>query len=405
MTEEQPVDATPEAPAPLNPFDPAVATDPQPHYRRLREECPVGRIDFGIGGGGTVIITDYANVHRALRTPEMFSSSMEAVPIGQDRPLIPLQLDPPEHAKYRRLLDPEFSPACAASLEGETRALVNSLVDGFADAGRCDFHAELATPLPSTIFLRLMGLSAGDTEMFLRWRDNIIRPDVPPGDIEAAERVRDETGQAMYAYFEQAIDARLEQRDDGLFSRLIDAEVEGVRLTREEILDITYLLMLGGLDTVTATLDCAIAYLARHPEHRRALVDDPALVPSAVEELLRWESPVVGVPRVVKKDCTFGGVDLHAGEHVMVIVGSANTDERELDDAGTVDLARTPNRHLAFGGGPHRCLGSHLARMELRVALEEFHRRIPEYEIEPGAEIAFSPGIRQAHHLPLVFGS
>jgi len=383
----------------LNPFDPKVANDPQPFYRRLRDECPVARFDFA--GSEAVYISRYQDVHWALRHPEVFSSSFEAVQIGQDRPLIPLQLDPPEHGKYRRVLDPEFSPKWAQSLADEATALVNELIDGFADRGRCDFHLEFATPLPSTIFLRLMGLPSSDTETFLRWRDNIVRP--ATNDLGEAARIREETGKAMYAYFERAIDDRLEQRDDGLFSRLLDAEVEGVRLTREQVLDITYLLMLGGLDTVTATLDCAIAYLARHPERRRRLVEDPSLVSSTVEELLRWETPVVGVPRVVKEEVTLDGVTLRPGEHVMLILAAADSDERVIDDAGEVDPARSPNRHLAFGGGPHRCLGSHLARMELRVALAELHRRIPDYEIEPGVELSFSPGIRQADHLPLVF--
>jgi cytochrome P450 len=181
--------------------------------------------------------------------------------------------------------------------------------------------------------------------------------------------------------------------------------MEGRELTQEELLGICHLLLLGGLDTVTATLDCAIAYLARNPEKRRLIVDDPALTAGAVEELLRTETPVMVVPRVIKQDATIGDVEIKAGDHATICIGAANGDDREFDDADGVDFSRTPNRHLAFGGGPHRCLGSHLARMELRVALEEFHRRLPNYEIAPGVELNYSPGIRQADRLPLVFGS
>ena len=135
--------------------------------------------------------------------------------------------------------------------------------------------------------------------------------------------------------------------------------------------------MLGGLDTVTATLDCSVAYLAHHAERRRELVENPALTAAAVEELLRWETPVQMVARVVKQDATIGGVEVKKGDRATILIGAADGDEREFEDADVVNFTRQANRHVAFGGGPHRCLGSHLARLELRVALEEFHRRIP----------------------------
>jgi cytochrome P450 len=164
-----------------------------------------------------------------------------------------------------------------------------------------------------------------------------------------------------------------------------------------------HLLLLGGLDTVTATLDCMIAYLARHPDERARLIADPALVDGTVEELLRTETPVTMLPRTVNADTTIGGVDIKAGDGCALLIGAANGDEAEFEAADVVDFERSANRHLAFGGGPHRCLGSHFARLELRVGLEEFHRRIPDYRIEEGAEIHYSPGIRQADHLPLVW--
>jgi cytochrome P450 len=161
--------------------------------------------------------------------------------------------------------------------------------------------------------------------------------------------------------------------------------------------------MLGGLDTVTATLDCMITYLARHPERRRAIVEGPGLIPHAVEELLRHETPVMMVPRKVVQDVEIGGVQCRAGDSATLLLGAADIDPAEFQDAAAVRFDRGRNRHLAFGGGPHRCLGSHLARLELCVALEEFHRRIPEYDIVDGVDINFSPGIRQAEQLPLTF--
>jgi cytochrome P450 len=382
-------------------FSPDAAAEPHPVYRRFLDECPVARLE---DAPELVVLSRYEDVRHAFRHPEIFSSAMEAAAIGQDRPLIPLQIDPPEHAKYRRLLDPQFSPKQIATLDADARALVGELVEAFADRDGCDLHAEFTTPLPSTIFLALMGLPQSDLPEFLRWKDDIVRPDVDPADTEGAERARRAAGKSIYAYFEAAIDARRQRPDDGLFSRLLTSEVEGRELSREEILDISYLLLLGGLDTVTATLDCSFAWLARNPDARRELAADPARAESVVEELLRHQTPVAMVVRVAAQDATIGGVDIRKGDHVSLLIGASNADHSEFDEPHEMRFDREGNRHLAFGGGPHRCLGSHLARLELRVALEEFHRRIPEYSLTPEAELNYSPGIRQLDSLPLVFG-
>jgi cytochrome P450 len=383
-------------------FSPDVAADPQPVYARMRDECPVARSEID-GLGATIVLSRYADVMWALKHPDVFSSSAEAFNIGQQQELIPLQMDPPEHAKYRRLLDPEFSPRRMQELEPDARRLVNEIIDRFAGRGECDFHEELATPLPSTIFLRLMGLPASDLTEFLRWRDATIRPDIEPGDIEGAQRIREETGRQITAYFEDAIADRRAHPDDALLSRLVHGEVEGRPPTDAELLGMLHLLLLAGLDTVTATLDCMVAYLGTHPDRRDAISADPSLATSAIEELLRTETPVQMVPRMVKADTEFGGVAMQQGDTVTVCIGAANTDEAEFTDASQVQLDRAGNRHVAFGAGPHRCLGSHLARLELRVAMEELHRRIPDYRVADGAQLSYSPGIRQTESLPIVF--
>lgn len=380
-------------------FTPEAATDPHPLFREMLEQCPVSRQEGGaFGDDPTVYLSNYDDVRWALRHPEIFSST-ETVEIGNERPLIPLQVDPPEHAKYRRLLDPEFSPRWIAELEEGTRALVDELIDGFIEHGVCDFHADFSQPLPSTVFLEFFGLPLDRRDDFFRWRDNIIRPDA--ADLEAAQALRVATGQEMYAYLGQVMDERLEDPDDGLLSRLLHARIEGEKLSREEILDISYLLMIAGLDTVTATLDCSMTNLARHPALRQTLAEDPTRADDAVEELLRFESPVQVVPRIVRQEITMNGVDLQPGDRVTVVIGATNIDPDHFEHAEQVDFDRQANRHLAFGGGPHRCLGSHLARMELRVALEQWHRRIPDYALDVDVVPHFSPGIRQPPALPL----
>jgi len=378
------------------------ADEPHEGYQRLLSACPVARSTGGTLGPENAYIFGHADVAWAMRHPEVFSSA-DAASIGQEQPLIPLQIDPPLHTSYRRLLNPPFTPKRIAELEPEVRFLVEQLIDGFVDAGRCDFNDDFATPLPSTIFLRLMGLPLGDLPTFLRWRDNVIRPDVAPGDFDAATEIRAATGKEINAYFDEAINAARREPTNGLLSELVHADFEGRRLTQDELLGICHLMLLGGLDTVTATLDCMITYLARHPERRQQLVDDPSVIPAAIEELLRAETPVQLVPRIVAQPVSMQGVDLQPGDTVMLVVGAANVDENVFSDPGDVDFERDTSRHVAFGGGHHLCLGAHLARLELRVALEAFHRRIPNYRIADDAEIHFSPGIRQADRLPLVW--
>lgn len=380
-------------------FSPGVADDPHPTYRTMRSECPVAR--GSMGETPVVLISRYEDVNWALRHPEHFTSAGGSLNLGE-QPLIPLEFDPPEHTKYRRLLSPEFVPREIAKLEPEVRRIVRGLVDAVAPRGRCDFHEEVATPLPSQIFLALMGLPPEDLPQFLRWRDDSIRPDVEPGDFEGAQRIRAQAAREISDYFRHTIARLRDEPGNTLLSRIVHSTIDGRELTEAELLGISHLLLLGGLDTVTATLDCMVAYLADHPDQRQRLVEDPTLIPAAVEELLRWLTPVMAIPRSIKEDVTMAGVELKAGDGVVLVIGAANDDESEFADP-EVDFGRQPNRHVAFGGSNHSCLGAHLARLELRVALEELHRRIPDYRVPEGSEIHYSPGIRQADHLPLEF--
>ena len=385
--------------SPLGFDDPEMLAAPQGMYRMLRDNTPVMQMDMGLMS--TTLVSRHEDVVTVLRTPEVFSSGVEAVHIGQVRPLIPLQIDPPDHAKFRKLLDPLFAPRRIAPLEARTRALVADLVDAVAGDGACNFHSAVAEPLPSTVFLELLGLPIDRAAEFIALKDGIIRP--PASSREERGEMVAATGSQIYAVLQEVVDARLEERRDDFISGFLDAEVDGERLTPEEVIDICYLFFLAGLDTVTASLDCMLARLAQHPVERQRLVDDPAAIPHAVEEMLRWETPVTSVARITTGDTVLSGCPIVAGTLVSVMLGSANTDEAAWDAVDEVDFDRAVNKHLAFGGGIHRCLGSHLARMELRVALEEWHARIPDYRLADGAELLYSPTLRQIDNLPLVW--
>jgi cytochrome P450 len=382
----------------INLFTPEAARCPQPVYAEMRAKCPVTRMLLT----NSPVIARFDDVVWALRHPEVFSSEMEMqIALGTERPMIPQQIDPPAQTRYRKLLDPCFSRKRMSELVPGIRRQANALIDGFIEAGECEFDSAFAIPLPCGAFLDLMGLPYSDLNLFLELKDGIIRPDVPLG--EDPTPVRAASGKRIYEYFEKALDERQDSPGDDMLGYILTAEIKGDKLSREEMLDICFLLLLAGLDTVTATLGCNMTYLAENPDQRQRLIEDPSRIEAAVEELLRWETPVTAVPRVLKKDIEMRGLQMKQGELVTLLLGAANTDDLEFDAAQTVDFERPSNRHIAFGAGAHRCLGSHLARMELMVAMEEWHRRIPQYRIKEGEVPRFSPGIREAQYLPLVW--
>ena len=394
-------DAKPEIPV-FNLITSDFAAQPQPVYRELVTKCPFARQALL----GTPVLSRYADVLWALRHPEIFSSEMEMhMALGTERPMIPQQIDPPAQTKFRKILDPRFSKKRMLEIAPDVRRHANELIDAFLVRGECEFDREFAVPLPCTAFLSLMGLSQSELPRFLRIKDMIIRPQtlMESPTLEAAQAMRKEAGRQIYAFFGDVIDERRRNPGSDMVSYLLETEIDGQRLTREEILDVSFLLILAGLDTVTATLGCNIAYLAANPAQRRRLVEKPELIPAAVEELLRWETPVTAVPRLVKQDVEIHGATLKKGEMVTLLIGASNVDGTEFTEPERVDFERERNKHLAFGGGPHRCLGSHLARLELEVALQVWHERIPDYRIKPGESPRYSAGIREVQYLPLVW--
>jgi len=358
-------------------MSPDFGRDPQPTYAQMRKASPAP-----VEGAGVIVATR-AHVDEVLRHPELFSSAMPVGRLGNVRPLIPIEIDPPDQKKFRKLLDPLFAPKRMKLLEEPVEKLVNKLIDGFEGEEEIDFVQRFSIPFPSQVFLTLLGLPLEDLPRFLAMKDGIIRPfhvlDKPPADPEVAE-YQATMGASIYAYFNAELDKReqgTERRDD-LLTHFLETEVDGERMSREDILDICFLFLIAGLDTVTSSLDTFFTYLAQHPDARAELVADPSRVPAYVEELLRWESPVMLTSRQATQDTEISGCPVKEGDKIFVFLGAANTDEAEFPDAGEVRRDREANRHIAFGGGIHRCLGSHLARLELRVALRVWHSRIPD---------------------------
>jgi cytochrome P450 len=377
---------------------------PQPAYLEL-----IANGGFVQPMDGFAISFSRVNTDYVLRHHELFSSRIE-MNLGNVRPLIPLNVDPPMHSKYRKLLDPLFAPKRMDEQEADITRRVNGFIDAFVDQGECNFTEEFAELFPSSVFLGLMGLPEDEMRMFLRMRDGILHPEKWDADalVDAGARaeVMNAAGQEVYDYFGALVDERRSRPTDDIITRFVTTEIDGEKLSRDDILDICFLMLIAGLDTVSDTLTCAYAFLATHPEHRRLLVADTDLIPGAVEELLRWESPVPsGVPRVATGPVELpSGARVDEGTAVMPNYGAANLDPDLFDDPLVVRFDRASNPHIAFGAGVHRCLGSHLARRELRVTLREWHRRIPEYRIKPGHErLEYPPGLRHVKDLMLVW--
>jgi cytochrome P450 len=378
--------------------------EPQPMYRQVLDERGIIRPVDGMAMTFSRELTDYV-----LRNHEIFSSRVE-MNLGNIRPMIPLNVDPPNHSKYRKLMDPLFAPRQMDAQEADITRRVNDFMDAFVDRGECNFTEEFAEVFPSSVFLGLMGLPESDLRTVLRLRDGSLHPEkIDPEaatDFEKRAAVMDANGLEIYDYFNQQLDERERQPTEDILSHFLSAEIDGDRLTRDDILDTCFLFLIAGLDTVSDTLTCYYAYLANHPEHRQQIVDNPDVIPAAVEELLRWESPVpLGVPRMATRDTELpNGEKITKGTVIVVSYGAANVDPFEFPDGFDVRFDRDSNRHIAFGGGVHRCLGSHLARRELRITLREWHQRIPDYRIKPGHEqLEYPPGLRHVKDLTLVW--
>lgn len=374
-------------------------TEPQKLYTDLAAKCPVA---YAPTGTPVLLAMDdilFVNKSRSVEQGSKF--------LGSNRPAIPLGLDGPEHTKYRRLLDPVFTARKVAPLSDQVRALAHEMIDGFIAHKRVDVYHDWCEPLPSRIFLSIMGLPMEDLPGFLEFKELTLGNSQTERDSpEVAAAKRAAAVEWIQGYFNKELDRRESLADPGddILGLLLKAEAGGEKLTRDDIHDILGLLIIAGLDTVAASLACFLAYFAQHPDQREKMVADPSTWPRAVEELMRFESPVTHGGRVALEDLELpSGVKIPAGTMMVASWSAAGLDPKYFPDPLTVDLDRFPNPHVGFASGFHRCLGSHLARMEMVVAMDVWHERIPAYRIEDGLQLTYTGNPRAPHRLPLVW--
>ncbi|MEM6110521.1 cytochrome P450 [Mycobacterium sp. 050272] len=377
-------------------YDPQFALDPHADYAALRAKCPVAHTD---NYGGFYVITKYEDISAVLLNAQVFSSWPADTPPtpGHTRALIPLEVDPPEHRRYRTIIDPLFRPKAIEHIADEVRRYAAELVDNMVAKREFDFMTEFAEPYPSSVFLRLVGLDfdVAQRDQLCSWASTILHTTtdgVEHGDVEAQTAARLQAGKALNNFLRALLDERLANPGDDIISYLTTAEMPGARkLDYREILNFAYVLVLAGLDTVSTAIGFSFLHLARRPDLQDRLAADPSLIPSAIEELLRYE-PIVHGSRTVTEETVLNGVELHPGDRVVIPLASAHRDEDAYPDADQILIDRHAAKSMVFGAGNHRCVGSHLARLELNIAFEEIFRKIPKFSVPEHAHLAAHGG-------------
>ncbi|MBC2775256.1 cytochrome P450 [Rhizobium sp. AQ_MP] len=345
-------------------------------YRRHRSECPVAWTE---SHGGYWVLAGYDEVFQVARDDHTFSSTKGAVvpstDVGQ---LLPIMADPPELERYRTLINPFLTPKAVKEQEAFIREITDEAIDSWIETGSADLVMDLANPIPAKLTMRLLGLDPAEWRMFAEPLHDVMytRPGTP----------ENEDGQRRVLSFSQKIieevDTRIATPKDDMISRLLASEYNGVKTSRQEVIDLARMVIFGGMDTVVAALGNIFLQLDRHPDIRRRLIEDRGLLPTAIEEFLRFEAPIQGFGRYVTRDTCIGTQSIKAGETVFMLWASANRDEKVFgNNADELDIERMPNRHLTFGVGGHRCQGSTVARTELRIVLDRVLERIPDYKV------------------------
>lgn len=368
--------------------------DPYPTYRKLQEAGPAVRNE----AQGFWAISRYAEVKESLLQPSRFSSERSfgegrAAPQG-----IIVIMDPPLHDGMRALVNRAFTPRRIAALEVRIREIANGLIDAFCEVGSCDLWRDFSAPLPTTVIAELLGVAPEDREMF-KEKSTQIASSVGPGGAGNTNTAALE----LVAYLGKAFDAKRRSPGDDLMSALIAAEIDGRKLTQEELVGFGLLLLIAGNETTTNLISNAAVLLDRFPEQRARLLSGEVPIPAAVEEFLRYDTPVQGLDRTLTEDVRFGDLRVPKGDRVFLMLAAANRDSKVFPEPDRFDVGRQPNPHLGFGFGAHFCLGASLARMEARVAWEELLRRIPDYRISGATQRLPSSVFRGLLSVPIAF--
>lgn len=369
-------------------FDPDVYVRGIPHdtFALLRREAPVYRHPR-TGLPPFWAVTRYHDVVSVSRDWAAFSSERQGALLREPpeealetQRLMMLNMDPPRHTKLRSLVNKGFTPRMVAQLTPPILRLCDEIVDAVCERGECDFVTEVAAELPLQVIAELLGISQSDRHQVFEWSNTMIGSDDPEWQRSPEEAM--DAAMAMYAYANELALQRRDSRREDLVSVLMRAEVDGQQLTEMEF-DVFFLLLaVAGNETTRNLISGAMLALIEHPDQRRRLLDDPSLLDSAVEEMLRWVTPVMQFQRTAQRDTAIAGQRIEEGDRVAVYYVSANRDEAVFEQADEFDIGRSPNDHLTFGGGgPHFCLGANLARLEIRLMFETLLRRLPDIEL------------------------
>jgi cytochrome P450 len=378
----------------INLFSDDWRRNPYPALARMRSASPV----FHVPAFDLWMILDYEDVNRVLVDHDAFSSDLSHVPGHGNPGEWFIFLDPPRHSRLRALIAKAFTPRVVANLEPRIRELSHQLLDQVIERGKMDVAADFSVPLPMWVIAELIGVPASDWPRYKGWSDVILLlANTFSRDEEAARMVqayRAVTAE-MRAFLPKLVEQCRAAHPDGLLTRLVDAEVDGVGLTPEELLGFLQLLLVGGQETTANLINNAALCLMEHPDQRARLEAEPALLPAAIEEVLRYRSPVQWMLRATRRTIEMHGQVIPAGKLVLPKIGAANRDPKQFRDADRFNITREPNPHLAFGHGIHSCLGAPLARLEARIALADFQERVREFE--PASNDPWEP--RKALHV------
>ena len=388
-------------------FDPDYVRDPYPIWDELREKCPVAHTEHL---GGSWMPTKDADLYTIAQDIDHFSSREILVapvvpPPGVDPESIPfygvrappISADPPEHTWTRKMLLPHFSIKAVTPYEEKTRDLCGKLIDRFIDKGRADAAVDYAQQIPPRIIGSMLGVPEEMSDTFINWVRDLLEIGLSKPEVRGPARLE------LLKFLDAEINDRRANPRDDLISRLLKTEIDGQPVPHQILLGMCLLLVVAGIDTTWSSIGSALWHLAQHPADRKMLIEQPDLMPNAVEELLRAYSPVT-MARLMNSDYEYNGCPMRTDDRVLMNFPAANRDPEKFEDPDKVVLDRKFNPHIAFGAGIHRCAGSNLARMEMRVSIEEWLKRIPEFHLENPDAVTWAGGqVRGPRSLPVVF--